>query len=208
MPDLILYGLPPSSYVRTAMMVCEAKGVDYTLTPVDFRDPAYKTTHHPFGKMPTLQHGDLHLYETLAIGTYVDEAFDGPALQPADPAGRARMLQWISAINDCGYQRIVRDCVQERFVKPMRGLEPDEDHIKAALPGIAEVLGTLEGSVQGTPYLSSQDMTLADLFLAPILHYFAATPEGGQMLPERQGLQAWMERIAGAPGYARINALG
>jgi glutathione S-transferase len=43
--------------------------------------------------MPALTHGDVTLYETLAVTQYTDGAFDGPALQPADPAGRARMSQ-------------------------------------------------------------------------------------------------------------------
>ena len=37
---------------------------------------------HPFDRVPIFQHGDFTLYETSAIATYVDEAFEGPALSP------------------------------------------------------------------------------------------------------------------------------
>ena len=34
MADLILYGIPQSTYVRSACMACIEKGVPYTLEPV------------------------------------------------------------------------------------------------------------------------------------------------------------------------------
>jgi len=120
MSDVTLLGLPLSTYVRTARMVCANKGIHHSVQPVDFRSDAY-AQEHPFQKMPVLHHGPLKLYEALAIATYIDEAFEGPALQPATPADRARMLQWISAINDYYYATLVGCCLIERFIKPMRG---------------------------------------------------------------------------------------
>lgn len=207
MPDLILHGLPPSTYVRTARMICAAKGVDYTLQLIDFRDPEYLALH-PFARMPVLTHGTVHLYETLAIAVYIDEAFEGPSLQPKDPEGKARMLQWISVMNDYAYERLVRCCVHERFVKPMRGQDPDEAKIAAAAPSIEATLSTLDVAARASDWLAGDAMSLADLFLAPILHYFAATPEGKAMLPNHPALQAWMSRVKAAPDYTAINQMG
>ncbi len=208
MSDLIILGLPPSSYVRTARLICANKGVEHTLQPVDFRSEAYKADHHPFARMPALQHGDLRLYECLAIGTYVDGAFEGPALQPDDALARARMMQWISVVNDYVYDQIVGCCVSERFVKPMRGLEPDEAKIAAAVPKIEEALDVVAAEVAGQDYLVGDTVTLADLFLAPVMHYLAATPEGEQLLPSRSAIGDWMERMGETPGFAEINKLG
>ena len=207
MPELIIFGLPPSSYVRTALMVCAAKGVEHRLEPVDFRSPAYRSTH-PFGRMPAMQHGELRLFETLAIASYVDEAFDGPALQPGTPAERAMMLQWISVTNDYLYEYIVRRCVQERFVKPMRGLEPDEAAIAAALPVIESSLDTLDAALVTKRHFCGDQLTLADLFAAPVLAYFAATPEGKATLPQRENLSNWLENMRSVPGFEQINRMG
>ena len=207
MSDLTILGLPPSSYVRTARMICAAKGVDYTLEPVNFRGDDYRQEHHPFARMPALQHGDVRLYECLAIGVYVDGAFDGPALQPTDVLARARMMQWISVANDYAYDAVVRHCVTERFVKPMRGLEPDEAKIAAALPDIARVLDVIDGALAGQDYLAGT-LSLADLFFAPVLHYFAATPEGADLLPARANVQTWMEKMKQTPDFDEINRLG
>jgi glutathione S-transferase len=50
---------------------------------------------HPFGKIPAFEHDSFRLYEAGAIARYIDEAFAGVPLQPADVRGRARMTQII-----------------------------------------------------------------------------------------------------------------
>lgn len=207
MSDLILFGLPPSTYVRTALMVCENKGVPVRLQPVNFRDPGY-LEHHPFGRMPALRHGDVQLYEALAIAVYIDEAFDGPPLQPVTPEARARMMQWISVVNDYLYDTVVGACVTERFVKPMRGIAPDEAAIEAALPEIGRGLDVLDAALAEGPWLCGEVLSLADLFLAPIMVYFAATPEGARMMPDRPALARWLTRMEDTPAFHKVNAMG
>ena len=206
MTDLVLHGLQFSTYVRTAQSVCEAKGVPYDLRPVDFRSPEYRALH-PFGRMPAMTHGDVTLYETLAIASYVDEAFDGPALQPGTPAGRALMLQWISAVSGYLYPALFRGCLRERFVKRMRGLEADEEAIASMRPAIEEGLGVAEAALSERDFLAGDAVTIADFFLMPILAYFAIAPEGQATLPEHPDLSRWMERMAQTPGYGRVNVL-
>lgn len=206
MSEVTIYGLPPSSYVRTARMICACKGVDHTLQPVDFRSEDYRRDHHPFGRMPAMEHGEVRLYECLAIGVYVDEIFDGPALQPRDTLGRAQMMQWVSVINDYVYDLVVGRCVAERFIKPMRGLAPDEEKIAAAVPQIAAALDVFERGLVGQDYLAGE-LSLSDLFLAPVLHYLAATPEGDALLPERVALSDWLARMRDTPDFEGINRM-
>lgn len=49
----------------------------------------------PFGQVPTFEEGDLLLFESGAIVWHVAERF--PGLMPADPAVRARSLEWLLA---------------------------------------------------------------------------------------------------------------
>lgn len=207
MSDVIIYGLNPSSYVRTTLLVCENKGVAYQLQPVDFRSDDYRA-HHPFQRMPAMEHGTVKLYEAAAIAIYLDEAFNGAALQPASAAGRGQMMQWISATNDYLYDSIVRRCVQEHFVKPMRGLEPDQAVIDEAVPVITAHLDILNNALEGQKFFCGDDLSLADLFLGPIIHYLAATPEGKALLPDRGHLSQWYTDMQKTPGFEAINALG
>ena len=81
MSDIVVYGFAPSTFVRTARLALEEKGVDYELEAVDFGSEELLRLH-PFGRIPAFAHGAVRLYETSAIVRYVDESFDGPALQP------------------------------------------------------------------------------------------------------------------------------
>src|SRR5689334_17903670 len=80
-----LYGFQRSTYVNVARLVLHAKGVRFNFH--DTEAEMYTEAHrrrHPFGRVPVLQHGDFLVYETSAIVRYIDEAFDGPPLVPAD----------------------------------------------------------------------------------------------------------------------------
>lgn len=207
MTEVTILGFPPSSYVRTALMACAIKGVKHTLQPVNFRADDYRSDH-PFNKIPALHHGDVTLYETLAITTYIDEAFDGPALQPDSPIERARMLQWISATNDYMVDAMVRRCIRERFIKPMRGQDPDEDVIAKALPDITYQLDLLNTTLAETRYLAGDQLTLADLFAAPIIAYLEGTPEGDAALPSRPHITQWLNRMKETAQFDQINQVG
>lgn len=206
MADVILMGLPMSSYVRTVKMVLENKGVEYDFEKVDYRSDEYKK-YHPFNFMPALKHNNTNIFETIAITAYIDEAFDGPSFQPDTPLGRAKMLQWISATNDYLYKSIIINCVQERFVKPMRGLETDEGLIARAKPIIDTHLGIVDKNLSAQNYLVGEDISLADYFLAPIVAYFAMTPEGDELLPSHTNLTQWMKRMEATKEYSSINYL-
>ena len=89
MTDVVVYGFPGSTYVRTVRLALEEKSVAHEVEPLA-RDGDEIKPLHPFAKIPAFRHGAMVLYETLAICAYVDAAFDGPALQPPDAGARRR----------------------------------------------------------------------------------------------------------------------
>jgi len=127
MPDVVVLGFPRSTFVHIARLVLTHKQVPYTFR--DLEPEMGSAAHlalHPFDRVPILQHGDFTLYETSAIAAYVDEAFDGPALQPKDVPTRARMNQWISAVNSYYYPYMIYHVSHERRVFPELGIASDE----------------------------------------------------------------------------------
>ena len=79
-------------------MVCEEKGIEYRLTETPLGAPELRAIH-PLGKMPVLRHGDIKLFESKAIATYLDRSFAGPRLLPSDPHLAALAEQWVSLVN-------------------------------------------------------------------------------------------------------------
>src|SRR5262249_23253252 len=117
MPDVTLYGFPRSVYVQMAGIVLTHKEVPYAFHDLEteMNTPSHLALH-PFERVPILKHGDFIVYETAAIVGYADDAFDGPKLTPADPQRRARMSQWISAVNGYYYPYLIYHVSHERNV--------------------------------------------------------------------------------------------
>lgn len=195
-----LYGADYSVYVRIARMTLLEKGVDHEPVPVDVfapgGPPAWYGEMHPFGKIPAFEHGELRLFETSAITRYVDEAFAGPALQPADPAARAVMNQMIGILDSYAYRTLVWDIYVERVSRPRDGIPSDEARIAAALPVARTCLDVLSRLKRDGPWLLGKDISLADLHAAPMFAYFLKAPEGRAMLDEFPGLRSWWEAIS------------
>src|ERR1700739_1100227 len=95
-PEII--GSTRSTYTRVVRMVWQEKGIDYTMTDVLLGAPELSAIH-PFGKMPVLRHGDVQLFESKAIATYLDKVFPAPFLLPSEPKALALTEQWVSLVN-------------------------------------------------------------------------------------------------------------
>ena len=147
-----LFGADYSVYVRIVQLTLADKGVDYELVPVDVFAadgvPAWYLEHQPFGRIPAFEHDGFRLFETAAITRYVDEAFAGPPLQPADVRQRATMNQIIGLLDSYAYRAMVWDVYVERIDKPNDGKVPDEALIAPASKSRGPALPCLPGSRQ------------------------------------------------------------
>lgn len=208
MSDVILYGFPVSTYVNVARLVLTQKDVDYEFCNLaaEMGQPRHLKLH-PFNRVPVLRHGDVELYETAAIATYVDERFGGPSLQPDGALQRARMHQWISALSSYYYPYIAFHLGHERLIYPNLGIAPDEKVVAVALPKIATALEVMERTLeQGSGYLVGDKPTLADFFLLPTMTSLSLTPEGPQMLSGKPAIVAWSQRMSALPSVVKVRA--
>ena len=106
-----LHGYQYSVYAWIARLALHEKAIGYTwveINPFAKDVPEAYLAMHPFGRVPTLVNGDFVLFETGAITRYIDEAFQGPALQPSKPEDRARVSQIISIVDGYAYWPLVR----------------------------------------------------------------------------------------------------
>jgi glutathione S-transferase len=197
----LLFGMARSVYVRIARLVALEKGVALERDELDpflpGGPPASYLALNPFGKIPTLRHGDLVLYETQAISAYLDEAFPGPALQPAGAAERARMRQIQGVVDSFAY----RPMVWGMYVALHEG--GDAAAIAKAQAESLRALAALE-RLASRPWLVGELLTLADCHLAPVIGYLASMPEGRVLLQEAPTLGAWWERCRAREGWAAI----
>jgi len=196
-----LFGNPRSSYTRTVRMGLAEKGVVYTHVPCAPHSPEVLALN-PFGRIPALRDGEIALYETAAILRYIDESFEGPALQPAmSVTDRARCEQWISLVNGHCYDAMARRYVLQYLFPKGPNEQPDRAVIDAALKDIDGQLAVLDAAYGESDYLAGAGLTMADLFVAPLLAYVEAMPEGKQLLAGRANVRRAQGVIRQRPSF-------
>ena len=191
MSDLTIYGTTISPFVRTVRMCLEEKEETYRMYEYMPGSDEQKQ-EHPFGKVPAIRDADLHLYETLAICVYIDEEYaSDPQLQPRDAVEKADMFQRISLYLDEGYPNLFKGLIFPRLIAPMQGKRADESEVQAYLPKIEKYLSVADKELRGQRWMVGEEMTLADMFLAPAIYYVKMTPEGQKLLSGLENLSAW-----------------
>jgi glutathione S-transferase len=197
MSEFIVYGNPGSPFVRSVCLGLEEKGAPYRIQGIglgEMRGEAHRRLH-PFGRIPAIDHGGYKLYETQAILRYIDAEIPKPALQPTEPKTIGRMNQ-IVGINDWYlFPQVARIIVFQRIIGPvLMGIAPDEAAVAGAVPDAELCLGELNRLLGDQPFMVGDQLSLADLMLAPQVSYLAATPEGRMILNDT-ALLSWLERM-------------
>ena len=202
MSEFIVHSIPGSPFGRAVFATLEEKGARYRLVPVatETRKSEPHISRHPFGRVPVLEHNGYMLYETQAILRYLDRILPQPALTPADPRAAGRMDQAMNVCDWYLFQGVNNVIGFQRLVKPRLMGEPaDEAAIAQAMPQARIVFGELARLVGDRPYFASNDLSLADLMLAPQLDFLEQTPEWTSLaLPN---LTAWLDRMTARPSF-------
>jgi glutathione S-transferase len=200
MPNVEIIGFAPSTYVRTARMVCEEKAIPYDLKPAAPHSPDVMAIH-PFGKIPVMRHGDFELCESKAIATYLDLTFPGPKLIPTDPRHAALTEQWVSLVNTKMDSTMVRTYLFAYIFPKTGDGQPDRKMIDGVLPALGEEIGFLDRAVAKGGYLAGDSFTFADINVMPILFYLQKFPEASAAIAAAKPLAAYYDRMAARPSF-------
>lgn len=200
-----LHGYQYSVYAWIARFALHEKGISYRwveVNPFAADLSAEYLLMHPFGRVPTLVNGDFVLFETNAITRYIDEAFEGPKLQPFAPEARARMNQIISIIDSYAYWPLVRQVFSHGVMGPRIGRPFDPSEYRQGLDAAPWILEALERLADGGSFLVGDALTLGDIHLAPMISYFASATEGLALIEQHERLSAWRMAISLRPAFA------
>lgn len=205
MTKTIVYGVPGSPYVRSALLGLEEKNARYALARMPFGSTKEQShlERHPFGRIPVLEHVGFTLYETQAILRFVDDVFPGERLQPADPYLAARMNQFVGIVDWYFRSQVSATISFNRLVAPRFGIAVDEGVVARALPDAERCLREIDRLRGDAAFLVGPQITIADLMLAPQMALLAETPEGTAMLPSYPRLSVWLARLAERPSMMK-----
>lgn len=160
--------------------------LDVEIHQVNFRERENQTEEflamNPMGKVPVLVDGDLNLWESNAILTYLATMFPETNTLPADPKGRADVDRWLHW--------------QSCHLMPAMGkLKTDDDADPDAL--LMPLFKVLDIQLQGKDYVCSE-LSVADFAIAA----YTLTKLGRQLdYSDVPNVEAWRERVAQLKGF-------
>ena len=171
-----------SPYVRKVTACLALKGIDYEIDPITpfFGGEAFDRLS-PLRRIPVLIHGDLVLNDSTVICAWLDEAFGGHPLLPADPADRAR-ARWLEEYADTRLGDVfIWGLFYQQVVHPAVWGEPgDAVRIgKTLSEDIPATLDYLEGELPANGWLFGE-IGLADIAIASFFRnavYAGFTPD-------------------------------
>ena len=209
MADFILYGMPHSNFVRACAMTAYEKGVRFepALTEMrDLRSPEFLAIA-PFGKAPAIRHGDVTLFESLAIMRYIDQTFGDPgALQPADPLERIRMDQWFNAVMGTIDRHLIRDWMLETVFPSGPDRTPDETKMARARKAVGRDLRILERAYAESDHLVGGALSLADIVLVCTLDALARVDPQGDLMAAAPNTARAMAGLRARDSWQRSSA--
>jgi RNA polymerase-associated protein len=177
-----LYSDPTDAASHAVRFVLAEKAINVEIHHVTMDDkPEDLNDLNPYSAILTLVDRELVLYEPQIIMEYLDERFPHPPLMPVDPVARAN-------------NRLYRYRLQRDFYALIDDLENgDRGASNAAKRCLRDHLSTVAPIFAQKTYFMSDDYSLVDCYLAPILWRL---PAYGVRLPANaKALQNFADRI-------------
>lgn len=175
-----LYSDNDDIYSHQVRIVLAEKGVNVEIMVAKNGDaPSDLMAVNPYGTVPTLIDRELVLYEARIIMEYLDERFPHPPLLPVYPVARAETRKMMHRIEQDWYRLLHR-------------IQAGEE-VEIARAHLLESLTSLEPVFADKPYFLSDEFSLLDCALAPLLWRL---PQLGVEIPlEVKGLHTYMQRL-------------
>jgi glutathione S-transferase len=202
-----LWGRANSSNVMKVILTLEELGLPYERLdvggPFGGTDTAQYRAMNPLGLVPSLEDGELALFESNAIIRYICNAYaPGSALYPSDPARRAIVESWME------FQQTAQNRPMSVVFQGLVRTPPDKRDnaaITAAITDVAAIWAILDRRLATRDWLAGDGLTLADIVFAPHVHRWFNLPIPGR--PDAPHLRAWYDRLLARPIYARHGAI-
>ena len=203
MSEITLWGFDGSTYVRTIKMLLAEKGVtQLKQVPLNVLKGEPKAPEHlerhPFGKVPVLDHDGMRILETTAIARYLNDVLPGKSLIPATAKDRARMDMIVGIVDSYGYGALIGGVAAFHLFPDFVGGKNDEMRTDGIENGrkVIELAMKTKGS---SPFIAGE-LSLADLYLAPIVFYVSLTPDKDAVF-NVDGFADWWTKIQGLRSF-------
>ncbi|PKP74315.1 MAG: dichloromethane dehalogenase [Alphaproteobacteria bacterium HGW-Alphaproteobacteria-6] len=170
--------------------------------------PEFRQRFNPTGQVPILVDGDFVLWESAAIGFYLNERFALPAhWLGATMRQRARVqqcLHWHSTY----LRRGAGAFFYSHFAECIWGRRDYSREIAKGRHVLAESMGHMQGWLEASPYVCGDEISFADL-----MHYHEfVSHQAGAILSDDDwarfpAVRAWFDRITERPHARAVSEM-
>lgn len=144
-------------YSHQVRIVLAEKGVGVEISYTDPTNlPEDLIDLNPYGTVPTLVDRELVLYKSHIIMEYLDERFPHPPLMPVYPVSR-------------GQSRLMMHRIEQDWYSLAAQIFRGEGDVETARNDLREALLSLAPVFAEMPYFMSEEFSLVDCYLAPLL---------------------------------------
>jgi glutathione S-transferase len=190
--------------------------------------PEYLASN-PDGVVPTLVHDGVPVRESTIINEYIDAAFEGPSLVPTHPLKQARMREFVRKCED-GFDAIVKLTMVKYILPKLRNRWGEDELIKRAAERpmryyqdvhsrgvrgeitaaeladarstIEHLLDRVERSLDPGPWTVGEELTLADIAIAPYMFRLSALGSNQFWSEDRRPrVNEWYKRLSARPSF-------
>ena len=194
---LTIWGRLNSHNVKKIAWFAEEAGLSYVRHDVGGQfgmDAAY-LAKNPNALIPTIDDGEVTLWESNAILRYLAARHASDRFWPADPAARAMADRWMDWQFD--YAELQRDAFLNLIRRPVH--ERDDEAIARSAAACAKRMAILDCHLVETPWLSGDAFGIGDVPMGVYVHtWFNLAIER----PELPHLADWYARLQTRDGYA------
>lgn len=191
-----------SSWSMRPWLVMRAIGLDFEETVIPLRQPETAErirAFSPSGKVPVLIDGEVKVWESLAIISYLADKYPDKPIWPEGTVARAHAKS-ISMEMHGGFQALRQACpmnLGKRFAAPAMS-----DDLKANVARIEQIWReTRQRFAADGPYLYGARFTAADAMYAPV-----ATRLDSYSLPVADDTRAYIDAIYANPHFTAWRA--
>ena len=184
---------------------------------------------NPKGVVPTIVHQGRVITKSSVINEYINEAFPGPRLVPADPYECAIMRIWIKFEEDVLHPSVKgptyelmltralaempKNLVEERIQyatsaeqsarlrrAAATGSAPNLAEVEMAVATMRHALAKMEARLERVPWLGGQEFSLADISAAPWVDRLEEL-KFAQLWSGKPAINDWIRRIKDRRGF-------
>jgi glutathione S-transferase len=198
---LEIWGRKNSYNVQKVLWCCEELEISYQRNDAGGlfggTDEDEYLARNPTGLVPTIEDGDLALWESNTIVRYLSARYGSGGLWPEDPAERALADKWMD------YQiGTLFPAFKDALIGLIRTPEEqrDPEKIAASARATADALPVLDTHLRDNEYVAGSSLTMGDIALGSLVHRWL---ELDIERPDLSALQTWYGRLADRPAYQK-----